>query len=130
MKILRHSFDNWKEAIEQSNHFPYALIYMMSDLLLLSCENMKLDIAYEEVLEARFFGEDGEIHLFSSDGSISSVEVSDEEQQEVRDIWYPLEGRFKKMGRLLTRQYIEYDEDGQGYVALTRCVALKKEGMA
>lgn len=132
MKIRRCSFNNWKEAIEQSNHFQYGLIYMMSELLLFSCENMKSDLSFEEILEARFFGENGEIHLFKSDEGINSVEISDDENEEVRDVTYPLEGRFKKMGRLLVRQYIVYDGDGQGYVALTRCVALQKEkeGMA
>ena len=131
MKIQRRSFDSWKEAIEKSNHFPHALIYMMSDLLLLSSDNMESsDINYEEVLEARFFGKNGEIHLFSSDESISSVEISDEESEEVRDVWHPLEERFKSKGQLLVRQYIAYDEDGQGYVVLTRCVALKRKEMA
>ena len=78
----------------------------------------------EECLEARFFGENGELHLFQNNGEPKCIIIEDNVNDTDVDILverYKLNNRFFKLGsKLLVKRYIGFDEDGQAYIKLTR----------
>ena len=119
-KIEKVSFDKLKECYKD---YPYALIYMMSELVFSKTEELK-DIIWDECLEARFFGENGEIHLFQNNGDPECIMIEDNANDADVDTLvdqYKLNNRFLKHGsRLLVKRYIGFDEDGQAFIKLTR----------
>ena len=107
---------------EHMTEFPYALLYMMSGIVF--CETRELEakpIEWEECLEARFFAPDRELHMFEQEGDVTVAEISDDGDGDEEIIRYALDNRFRKPGKtLLVKQYLDYDEDGQAFVTLTR----------
>ena len=76
--------------------------------------------------EARFFGPEAELRFYLEHGALAATLAEDEPgdaaiQREVRLL--------PKFGRTLKQlQYIAFDQDGQGYVALTRLAAWEGGG--
>ena len=60
---MRKKYDSAKEAIETEKEYTYkyALIYLMSEVYL--GENNRSDLPFDEILEARFFDESGELFI-------------------------------------------------------------------
>lgn len=120
---MSYSVRKWEiqEAYNQITQYEYALIYMISEIRLV-CTKDAETLNWTECIEARFFSDDKELHIFEQDGEKVAVEVYDtgEPQDEIIKE-YPLAHKFHYMGKkLYVKEYIEYDEDGQAYVALTR----------
>lgn len=75
----------------------------------------------EDVEEARFFGPRREIRFYREDGRLCSAALEDEQT----DVFLDAVSRLRDpgFGRSLTmRQYITYDEDGQGRIRDIRLV--------
>lgn len=110
----------WNESLPEVSRYEYALIYLMSDLILCRVEELP-EIKWEECLEARFFSKDEELHIFEQDGRMSAVRVTDDGAEDIQIQQYQLDKRFSNLGKiLLVQEYLMADEDGQVQVILTR----------
>jgi hypothetical protein len=108
------------EAQGEIAKYDYALIYLMSERLLLPVSALP-EIAWDECMDARFFSDDGELHIFEEDGQLKAVQVSDAGEEDTVVQKYELAKRFSNLGKtLLVQEYLEADEDGQMQVKLTR----------
>ena len=109
------------QAYQKIEHYDYALVYMFSSVILCKTENLD-DTDWEECLEARFFSERAELHLFERDGDMQAVEIADDGSDKDTFIKkYQLDSKFAAMGRnIYVKEYLDYDEDGQINVSLTR----------
>ena len=108
------------EAQMQSAFFEYALLYMISEIILCKTEELT-GINWDECQEARFFSEEKELHVFETESGMDAVEISDSSSLDIIIKEYLLDNRFSNIGHsILIQEYLEYDEDGQAYVANTR----------
>lgn len=133
---MRKKYDSAKEAIETEKEYTYkyALIYLMSEVYL--GENNRSDLPFDEILEARFFDESGELHIYNEEDCWYRSEIRDdgEENTEIYKEIYPVSGEIfheqEENGpiRLEDWKYLNYDEDGQIYVERTRCAGILTEG--
>lgn len=85
----------------------------------------RLSFYPDELLEARFFSEDAELHIFrDSEDELKAVLIRDEflsDEYETCDVRYQTqEGK-----TLIVREYLKADEDGQMCVVLTRAVGIE-----
>lgn len=109
-----------EKAYESIGNYKYALVYMISQLKLSKTEDLG-EIDWEECLEARFFSEDKELHIFDVEGEKKAVEVCDDGQEDVVEKRYQLDNQFKNLGTaVVVQEYLSYDEDGQIKVEVTR----------
>lgn len=109
-----------KEAKKQAAFYEYALLYMISEIVLCRTESL-VDINWDECQEARFFSEEKELHVFETESGMDAVEISDGDSQDIVIKEYLLDSRFSGIWHsILVQEYLEYDEDGQAYVANTR----------
>lgn len=125
----------WEHALERPSEYPYALVYLISDLILCRTQDLP-DIDWPECLEARFFGPDKELHIYEEDGGLQAVQVIEEGgglqaiekgAPDYMDRRYQLKKRFRGAGALLrVREYLAYDEDGQVFVSLTRLAGIEE----
>ena len=113
------------KACEKIPEYQYALLYMISEVILNKTELLG-EINWEECMEARFFSEDKELHFFDVDGEKQTVAVSDEDGKDELVKEYELAGKFRTIGSsVFVKEYIGYDEDGQANVVLTRLQGIK-----
>lgn len=105
--------------------YEYALLYMISEIVLAKTDSI-VEINWAECTEARFFSADKELHFFEVDGEMQAAEVSDGDGQDEMVKEYELAGKFQDIGKtVLVKEYIDYDEDGQANVVLTRLQGIK-----
>ncbi len=79
-----------------------------------------------QLIEARLFSADKELHIFQNEEGWQAVLVEETGQAEYLDEWRPISREFQSAGKQLgVRRYLSYDEDGQAYAALTRLYAVK-----
>ena len=133
---MRKKYDSAKEAIETEKEYTYkyALIYLMSEVYL--GENNRSDLPFDEILEARFFDESGELHIYNEEDCWYRSEIRDDEEEntEIHKEIYPVSGEIfheqEENGpiRLEVWKYLNYDEDGQIYVERTRGAGILTEG--
>ena len=118
--------DNVEVAKKMIEGFDYALIYMISEVILKKIDKTDIveSINWEECEEARFFSENKEIHFFRENGKLQAVKTSDDQNESKMDCMqkkYELASKFRNLGRsVLVKEYLEYDEDGQVRIAQTR----------
>lgn len=114
-----------QKAYQLVFEYDYALIYMMSELILSKTSDLG-EIDWEECMEARFFSREKELHIFEEDGEYMAVEISDLEEEDVLIQKYQLANKFLGLGSVLyVKEYLAYDEDGQTYVGLTRLAGIE-----
>lgn len=109
-------------ALSDFKKYEYALLYNMSSLILDKTESMDLT-NIDECLEAYFFSSDKMLHIFEYNGELKAVEIVDEDDNAKDTIIkkYTLNTRFNKIGRVVVvQEYLNFDEDGQAFVELTR----------
>lgn len=101
--------------------YDYALLYMISRIILCRTESLP-PIDWEECLEARFFSEDRELHIFEGEDGWQEAFVQDTDEDMILIREYELDrNRFYKIGKtVLVQEYLNYDDDGQVYVERTR----------
>lgn len=115
----------FSKACAKIPEYEYALLYMISEIVLTKTDSLA-EINWAECTEARFFSEDKELHFFEVDGEMQAVEVSDGDGQDEVVKEYELAGKFQAIGKtVLVKEYIDYDEDGQANVVLTRLQGIK-----
>ncbi len=108
------------KAYESITMYEYALVYMLSEVILCKIENLP-KLNFEQCLEARFFSEDKELHIFETEEGKKAVEVSDVNKEDSIIKKYEIAPKFSKVGKVLVvQEYLEYDSDGQAVVGLTR----------
>ena len=109
--------DTYKEKILD---YKYAFVYNMSEMFLVPVEKLP-EFDWEECLEARFFSDTGELHIFEGEDGMEAVEVKDTDEKDILVKSYKLNEKFSSMGTCIyVQEYLTYDEDGQLGVALTR----------
>ena len=78
-------------AKQKIKDYPYALLYMFSEVILL--ESLGLgEINWSECMEARFFGKDGELRFWRESGAMVAAEFSGQGESILSD--YALDGRY------------------------------------
>ena len=108
------------KAQERLSDYKYALLYMMSELQLGRTTELQVP-DWGECLEARFFDEEKELHIYEEDGDLLAVEVKGPLDDDCIVKKYRL-----KDGRVLcVCEHLKYDEDGQAQAALTRLTGIE-----
>ncbi len=106
--------------------YPWMLVYEISDKKFGLTSSVDA-IDWNECVDARFFSEAGEIHCFQSEDGMQAVQISDVGTADVIDRSYYVNGVGK--GKVLVvRHYLQYDEDGQAYISMTRLVNVRERG--
>lgn len=91
-----------------------ALCYHLSGIALTDAK----DIDPADLTEAWLFSEEACVHIWAEDGGWRCARISDSEHAARKDETYALEPEF---GRTLTVRYlIDFDEDGQAFIACSR----------
>lgn len=115
MRITSLSID---EAMQSALAMPFAYIACLSHVHM---GQTPKTVDFAEVNDGRFFGECGEIRFIRENGAMTAVWITDDAQDVTIDRTYAL---IKGFGSQLTeRRYIQFDQDGQGYIAATRLLA-------
>lgn len=129
---------DWDEQIDPHAGYRFVLAYMISELRLMPFEDWKAE-DLDECLEARFFGEDEELHVFQKDDRWKAVTVQDLSYGDDEDVTvknYAFVDRAYKIRHncqvevrgykeIIVREYIDYDQDGQAKTVKTRLVGLQ-----
>lgn len=110
-----------------TKEYAYALLYGQSALFLGAAPD-SVDVA--TLMEAWFFDDTKELHLFQEDNQWYAATTEDESGDEWQDQMFLLEHQFNANGgiqnpTITVRRYIGYDADGQAYITQTRLLALK-----
>lgn len=116
----------FEEAKNRIQDYDYALIYEISEMLFDKVEKIS-EIYWDEVQEAYFFNEKSQMHIYLSDEVLEAI-VYNETNEDVTfvDRRYELAGKFSNIGReVKERNYLEFDDDGQAFVAYSRLVSVK-----
>ena len=115
--------------------YDYVILNMMSSLELMPVSDVlktdadgnpaQLYFDPEELLEARFFSDEAELHIFrDSEDNLSAVLIRDEflnDEYETCDVRYQTQS-----GKtLVVREYLKADEDGQMCAVLTRAAGIE-----
>ncbi len=114
---------NITAAIERGRTQPYALIRSISSFSLGPTPATLPPT--EELLEARFFSEQGEYRIFHNGTELAAVYLTEEPDDEYIESDYTLEN--DKSQRIYVRQIIGYDEDGQAVLHSGRLIGWKEE---
>ena len=113
-----------EQALQDYSKYTYALLYMISERVLTRTAELG-NIDWDECLEARFFSEKEELHLFRDGQEMRAVICEETDTKDQTDREYELQKTFiPGMTRLIVREYFAYDEDGQVMVAKTRLAGL------
>ena len=114
-----------EEIDTQIQEYEYALIHMISEQIFCKITQLS-EIDWEECLEARFFSEKGELHVFDADGEQKAVKVEDDGTELIFEKRYQLNGAYAHLGtQVVVQEYLNYDGDGQLIVELTRMKAVR-----
>lgn len=112
------------QALKEIGEYRYALLYMISEIVFCRVEDIG-EPDWEECLEARFFDEKKELHIYEEDGGLCAVKVEGTMDDDCLIKKYELQERYSHLGReLCVCEHLEYDEDGQAAVALTRLAGI------
>ena len=115
-----------EDAILAIGKYSWGLFYRPSQVTL--CRISEVDVQMiTGSQEIRLFNETEELHLFF-DRDWQAVHVVEDDTDNTRTAAFALNGQFARSTgkrKLLVRQYLEEDEDGQVYIALTRLVDVR-----
>lgn len=118
--ISKISIDDAKNKLTE---YKYALVYGISSVLFDTTESIS-EINWDECKEAYFFDEKGQLHIYESDDGLCAVQFCEPEEVKYIDKKYVTAGKYKKIaGKIIRREYIDFDEDGQMFIAYTRLVS-------
>lgn len=107
-----------EQALEQIKTLPFAMITRLSEVTIGKAPK---EFCFDELIEARFFDTDKEIHIFQENGEWNYACIFEDGKTEFFDDSKGLiSGRGKK---IVVRKYIKYDEDGQAYISDMRLVS-------
>jgi len=98
----------------------YGLIYSYDAVQLSRIEEVTINS--ETLIEARFFNEDTEVHVFRRDDLEAVVFKETEEDKDQTFTENQLLERYAD--QLIIKNYIDYDKDGQAYIRYSRPAGL------
>lgn len=111
-----------REALSAGGELPFALIRSLSQVTL---GHTPACVEEDELLEARFFSQAQEIRIFQEADGLRAVRLIGEPSDRVLEQTCKLEN--KQFGSALAiARVLEWDEDGQAYVAATRLTGWKE----
>jgi hypothetical protein len=124
----------FEEAKKKMSEFEYALVFSMSSRELRSAK--EIEVSQDECLDARFFSDKGELHVYRDGDDLKAVEVSDCDDSSASGFVdavkiekrYELDRKSQENvnGKLLiVHEYLTADEDGQMSVSLTRLAGIE-----
>lgn len=115
----------WDEGKKRYKEYEYALLYMISELRLVRVEELE-KVDWEECLEARFFSNEKELHIFEGEQGMCAV-VTEDVDECAQNIRLYLLGRQYIRGKtkVIVKEYLSYDKDGQLLVEKTRLAGLR-----
>ena len=116
---MKPEYLSFEEGLRRGKELPFAWICSMSSV---SLGKTPREIGTDELLEARFFDEDQEIRLFQREEKWKAVSFVRKPEDSVLENWYPVIKEEKFGRKILVRQYMDTDEDGQTIVTST-CLA-------
>jgi hypothetical protein len=96
----------------------YALIYNFDGVIVDFLDEVKID--KRKLLEARFFNEKEEVHIFK-ECDLKSVYMI-EDGDKYSDEKYILANKYGK--GMTVRNYFSFDDDGQAYISYTRPISI------
>lgn len=116
------------EAIKQSSNYQNVFLVQTDKVIWDTWTKEKaeqLENNYQEIglIEARFFSEDGEIHIFKQENDYVACEKYGDENED-----YVTETYEKQNQRLTVKKYVDYDEDGQVVITYSRFYRLEQKG--
>lgn len=112
------------QALEGIAGYQYALVYMMSGIIFCKAADFK-EPDWDECLEARFFDENKEIHIYEEDGKWCAVKAAGTIDGDCLMKKYRLQDHYFGQGKYLcVCEHLGYDEDGQAAVMLTRLTGI------
>lgn len=114
-----------EHALSQLAEYRYALVYRISGITL--CAASDFDNAdWDECFEARFFDEEKELHIYEEDGVLHAVRSIGTADGDSLVKKYRLQDRYFGQNKYLCIcEHLDYDEDGQAFVALTRLTGIE-----
>lgn len=108
------------EAKQQIAQMKYGLIYEISDVIF-DCIDGIAEINWDEMIEGYFFNDKEQIYIYETEEGLQAVCFTEPENAGYVDKEYELAGKFQTLGKKVKkREYLDFDEDGQIYVAYTR----------
>ena len=111
-------------ALEAGQKLPFAWVRSLSQVAL---GRTLLAVELEELLEARFFSRDREIRIFPGEDGLRAVALTGEPEDHEMEEEYLIEN--PQFGRSITvTRVLDWDEDGQAYIAATRLSGWKEGG--
>lgn len=111
-------------AKEAAQNYQYALLYFYSDVKLGETKDLA-PVNWDECLEARFFDGEKELRFFR-EGDTFLASLANSEGESI-DNEFPLDARFQgQWSKMKVRQFLEYDTDGQAFVAATMLAGLER----
>jgi hypothetical protein len=130
-----------KDGIERGKKYEFVLAHFYSEVLIGKTIELidMINKNWEELMEIRFFSPAGEVHLWKEGEVFCGIECKDEKinlpvqyfnkgklfDEIIMDS--PVASSYHKFGKELeVKQYLDYDEDGQAYIVLTRLNDLKE----
>ncbi len=116
-----------KEILEQ---YTYALIYGISEIKILKSTDLTDISNWEEFTEIYLFNNAEQIHAYLKNDSFVAVKFSEKENEkeivDSIDKEYVLSAKFSQFGsKIVVREYLGADEDGQIKVVYTKLVDIK-----
>lgn len=116
----------FEEAKNRIQDYDYALISEISEMLFDKVGAIS-EIYWDEVQEAYFFNEKSQMHIYLSDDVLEAIVYNETDEDVIFvDRRYELAGKFSTIGReVKERNYLEFDDDGQAFVAYSRLVSVK-----
>ena len=102
--------------------YEYGLMIMISDMKLVAVDGLELP-DWDECIEAYFFNEDGQLHIYrNEEEQLIGVVMEEKKDLNYHDVTYALAENKKIFAgdKVIVREYLDVDEDGQTFVAYTR----------
>ena len=114
-----------EDALEHIKNTKYAIGQFISSYEVGSADSIcRMDMT--DCIEARYFTDDREVHVFRSGDQMVYIEVSDGDSQ-YYDEEYEIEEKFEGVGKyVVVRNYVNTDDDGQCCITGKRLVCLKE----
>lgn len=113
------------KARDSISNYQYALVYRMSEIVFCKASDWE-NPKWEECLEARFFDKDKELHIYEEDGEWHAVKATGTFDSDCLMKKYELRKYYFGSNKYLSVcEHLDYDEDGQAYVAFTRLTGIE-----
>ena len=120
IQVVSKDLPDIKDLIKD---YKYALLYYISETVL-CCTTSLSEVNWNELTEAYFFDEKGQIHVFD-DGEKKQAVVFSANDTPYVEKNYDLLKKYDPVGKyVVVREYLALDEDGQSYVAYTALVGI------